>query len=174
VTRPHTALYTPLSLTPGASRRLAWGLVTVHGLAVIVGVLPLPVALGWRLLVSSLLIAVACHDICVQALRCSSRAILTAEWHGHGIWRLRLRSGRVLEGRLLGDSYVSGALVVLNFRTGRWGRRSLVLTSGNCDPDQLRRLRVRLRLEQGGPTDGGTSLRPPLGQKSSGPQESVR
>jgi hypothetical protein len=39
--------------------------------------------------------------------------------------------------------------VVLNFRTGSWRRHSIILTSDNCDPEQLRQLRVRLRLEYG-------------------------
>ena len=59
-------------------------------------------------------------------------------------WVLHMQGGRTVTGRLLGSSFVHPRLLVLNFRTGRFFGRSLVLTEDAADADLLRRLRVRL------------------------------
>jgi toxin CptA len=148
VTAHHPTIYAPLRLAPGRSWRLAVGLTGVYTLAVLVTAgLPLPT---WsRLALASVLAIGAWWEMAVHVLHSSPRAILEALWDGQGNWTLYLASGAQLNAELERDSLVTLPLVVLNFRTGSWRRHSIILTSDNCDPEQLRQLRVRLRLEYG-------------------------
>lgn len=135
----------PLRLRPLASSRLAAFLVLVHGAVVVVaGLLPL----SWVLRVALAVVALLslAHALAVHVFRWLPWALVEAVWHPDGAWTLTLASGQELPARLLPSSYVSPALVVLNFRCGRWLLRSLVLARDALDADQHRRLRVRLRL----------------------------
>ena len=135
-----------LTIRPGVSRRLALYLALVHGLSlVVVGLLPL--AAAWRLLLGLGVLLSLVLGLGGPIWHRWPWDLAQAAWHGDGRWTLTLGSGREVEGRLLGSTFVSPALVVLNFRSGRWRTRSLVLLPDNLDPDLLRRLRVRLRLE---------------------------
>ena len=135
-----------LTIRPGVSRRLAIYLVLVHGLALGV-VWLLPLAALWRLLIGLMVLLSLALGLGGPVWHRWPWDLAQAIWHADGRWTLTLAAGREVEGRLLGSSYVSPALVVLNFRSGRWRNRSLVLLPDNLDPDLLRRLRVRLRLE---------------------------
>ncbi len=140
------ALYSPLRLQPRSSRYLALFLFLAHGMAAVtLFVVPLPL---W--LKPALLIALAGSlqwSYRMQVSRSAHGAIVQAVWDGEGVWEITLRSGQQLEAVLLPDSFVTLPLVVLNFSTGRWRRRSLVLTQDNTASELLRKLRVRLRLE---------------------------
>jgi len=147
MTLPPHPVYAPLRLQPGPSARLTLFLLLVHALALAV-LMVTPLSLWVRIGLALLLVVNLFHGLGRHAVRRSSQAIATAVWDELGLWRLTLVSGRTLEAELLPDSFVTLSLVVLNFRTdGRWGRRSLVLTSDSEDPERLRRLRVRVKLE---------------------------
>ena len=74
-------------------------------------------------------------------------ALIRVELNPQGEWTLFDRSGCAVPARLLGSSYVSPRLMVLNFSLGGLRRRVTILLPDSADPDRLRRLRVRLRLE---------------------------
>ena len=76
---------------------------------------------------------------------------------GNGGWWLKRADGRVIEPLLLADSRALPALLLLNFRLGRWRRRSLLLLPDSADADALRRLRVRLRVGEGYAGASGSS-----------------
>ena len=61
--------------------------------------------------------------------------------------------GRCYPARLLGSSFISPRVTVLNFSLGHWRRRHLVLLPDNVDPEEVRRLRVCLRLGMGEPPE---------------------
>jgi toxin CptA len=149
MTLPQHAVYAPLRLQPGRSLRLAAFLLLVHVLslaALVITPLPLWLRLGLGLLLMASLI----HGHGLHIARGSPRAITRAVWDELGLWRLTLASGRTLEAQLLPDSFVTLPLVVLNFRAGPWcSRRSLILSGDAVDPELLRKLRVRLKLEYG-------------------------
>lgn len=60
-------------------------------------------------------------------------------------WRVRLRSGAVLEARLVGEPFVTASLTVLALALDGGRARRVVLHADNCTADAFRRLRVRLR-----------------------------
>jgi hypothetical protein len=137
-------LYSPLELTPGPSYRLTVYLLLVHCVAATL-LLSVPVP-PWLKMGLAVLIVGSLHwSYRMQVTRSAGAAIVRAAWDTQGTWELTIRSGECLQARLLPDSFVSSPLVVLNFQLGR--RRSLVLTPDNTDPELLRRLRVRLRLQ---------------------------
>lgn len=141
----------PLRIRPVASRRLAVYLALVHAAVIAAAValpLPWPLRLG---LVLAALLGLA-HGLAVHVLRLAPWAVVEAIWQPDGAWSLTLGSGQEVPARLLSSTYVSPALVVLNFRCGRWRIRSLVLPRDAIDADQHRRLRARLRLAGLAPT----------------------
>jgi toxin CptA len=135
----------PLRLRPAPSRSLGIGLALVHALAAVATALvPAP---GWVKAAVTLALAVSlAHAFRGHVLRRAPDAVVEASWDEQGVWRLRLGCGAEETARLLPDSLVTVPLVVLNFATGRWRRRSLVLPADALPPEARRRLRVRLRL----------------------------
>lgn len=140
----HHSRRSPLRLQPRPSRRLAVFLVLVH-VAVAAVALALPV--GWPVRAGLLLAAAGglVHGLAAHVLRWLPWSIAEALWSADGTWILVLASGREVEARLLPSSYVTRALVVLNFRRETWRQGTLVLTADSLDPELLRRLRSRLR-----------------------------
>jgi toxin CptA len=114
-----------------------------HG-AALVAALSLPGA--WRLTALAVLSSLG-YQLWVHVLRRAPWSIVSATWAADGSWALRLRSGAEIDARLSAATFVSQYLVVLNLRCGRWRRFALPLFGDALDPDTLRRLRVRLRLE---------------------------
>ena len=149
MTLPEHPVYAPLRLQPGRSPRLAAFLLLIHCLA-LAALTAAPLPLWARLGLGMALMASLTHGHVLHIARGSPWAITRAVWDELGLWRLTLASGRTLEAELLPDSFVTLPLVVLNFRTGRWwSRRSLILAGDTVDPELLRKLRVRLKLEYG-------------------------
>lgn len=147
----HQAGIPSLHLHPGTSWRLAGYLILIHGLTLGV-VWYLPLTGPWRFLLGLGVLFSLALGLGGPVWHRWPWDLSRAVWHADGRWTLTLGSGREVEGRLLGSSFVSPALVVLNFRQGRWRTRSLVLLPDNLDPNLLRQLRARLRLagRQGG------------------------
>ena len=128
----------PLHLEPQPSRRLAALTLAAHMGAAAVA-LSLPVGVTARLLLAS-----AVGLSLVWAWRgVATRVAVTWDPEGEWWWRDETGERRV---RLRADSYCSPAMVVLRFQAARW-RRDVVLLPDSLEPEVLRRLRVRLRLE---------------------------
>jgi len=131
----------PLRLEPTPSRRLAALVLAAHMGAAAVA-LSLPGLLPLRFLLA-LLVALSLLRVWPAVVR---RVAVT--WGPEGDWWWRDRAGERAV-RLRADSYCSPAVVVLRFEAPRW-RRDVVLLPDSLDPEVLRRLRVRLRLEGAG------------------------
>ena len=133
----------PLHLVPRGSRRLLILVLITHG-AALTAAMSLPGA--WRLTILPV-VASAAYQIWVQVLRRAPWSIVSATWAPDGAWSLQLRSGAQIDARLSPATFVSLPLVVLNLRVGAWRRFALPLFDDALDPDTLRQLRARLRLE---------------------------
>jgi toxin CptA len=144
----------PLHLRPWPSSRLASLLLAIHTAAAAVAV-ALPLVWPWRALLLAAVLLSGVYMAAGPVLRRLPWSVREAVWQPDGAWTLTLGSGEEIEGRLLASSYVSTALVVLNFRCSGWRPCSLVLFPDGLEPDVLRRLRVRLRLAGGRVPDQG-------------------
>ena len=147
----------PLVIRPTGSRRLLLFLLLVYGLTL--ATIPLlPLSAAWRFTIALGLVLGLIHGLGGAVWHLWPWSPRQAIWHGDGSWTLGLGRGREEPARLLGTTFVSPVLVILNFRYRRWRSGSLVLLSDNLDPDLLRRLRVRLRGEGRWTAQGPPSL----------------
>jgi len=138
-----TPVLPPIALGP--SPRLALVLGAVHAVALLLLTL-LPLAWWLHAVLGVLLLWSALHSIHHHALRRGADAIDRLEFSDRTALRLRTRDGRWHDAVVLGSSFVSAALIVLNL--GIAGRRlplHVVIPGDSADADELRRLRVWLR-----------------------------
>ncbi len=133
----------PLRLVPRPSRRLLVLVLVTHGAALAAA---LSLSGPWRLTALPVILS-AGYQLWVHVLRLAPWSIVSATWAPDGAWSLQLRSGVQIDARLSPATFVSLPLVVLNLRVGAWRRCALPLFGDAIDPDTLRRLRARLRLE---------------------------
>lgn len=135
----------PLLIRPRFSRRLALlvGLTHLAALAAVLGLQWGP----WSAPLIGLIGASGLYIAYVDVLRRAPWSIRSALWSADGTWRLSFVSGLERDARLAPATFVSVPLVVLSFRLGRLGRRSLPLFADALDAEQLRRVRQRLRIE---------------------------
>lgn len=148
----------PLTIRPGASRRLAFFLLVVHG-AVLAVAFAIPLDWYWRVVLVAVLLSGFLYALGVHFLYLVPWAVREATWGADGTWILTLVSGERVDARLLPSTYVTASLLVLNFRCGRWQYRALVMLPDALDANLLRRLRARLRLavaEHNANADAGT------------------
>lgn len=75
-------------------------------------------------------------------------AIRLLEWRPEGDWVLYDGQAVAQSAKLLGSSTVWSWIVILGFSAGTFKRRYVILPGDNADADQVRRLKVRLRLER--------------------------
>lgn len=139
--------YAPLHLIPTFSKWHSAILIFIHALALLIIVF-LPLSILIRIALIAITLMLSWLETSLHILRNSPLAIRKAIWNEKGEWTLELTSGKSYSAKLFGDSLVTPFLIILNFRITEfpfW--YSLVLTSSNCDPDLLRCLRVRLRLD---------------------------
>jgi hypothetical protein len=101
----------------------------------------------WRAALAAMVLAGLLYAVVAQVLLLAPWVVREATWRPDGVWILTLVSGEQVEARLQPSSFVSPILILLNFRCRRWRSCSLVLPPDCLDPDLLRRLRARLRLE---------------------------
>ena len=87
------------------------------------------------------------YQVYVHCLRRAPWSIRSVLWQSDGSWSISLVSGAEIDARLSPATFVSVPLVVLNLCRGRWRRWGLPLFADALDPEQLRRLRQRLRIE---------------------------
>jgi toxin CptA len=134
----------PLTIRPGISRRLLLYVLLTHGVALAV-LVPLP--LGWitRGLLAALVLLSLGYSLWAHVLLRAPWSVAEAVWSEAG-WTITTASGQSYDARLLSSTYVGVGLVILNLRAGLLRRPSVVLTPDSIDPEQLRRLRARLRL----------------------------
>jgi toxin CptA len=81
----------------------------------------------------------------------AQRSIVALELGEQGEIACQTRTGAWLHCELLGSSYVSPGMTVVNLRLRGWaGHRRVILVPDNVDPDDFRRLRAWLRWRSGG------------------------
>lgn len=131
------------------SVRLAVFLCATHFLAAaLVWLVPIP-ALGRAAL--TLAIAVSLVFLLARdALLHAGHAIVALETREDGTISCRTRRGDWVDCELVGSTYVSARLTIVQLRPrGRWRRRRVILVPDNVDARDFRRLRVWLRWKQG-------------------------
>lgn len=135
----------PIHVALRRSPLLAGMLVAAGGLACgLLALLPWPL---WARLCLMLLVGLASgRGVMCDALRLCARSPLALDIGADGRMRLHTRDGQEQEVRVLGSSYVSGWLTVLNLRTAAGRKcRSVVMLPDTADAEGYRRLRVWLR-----------------------------
>jgi toxin CptA len=137
-----------LELAPRPSLRALAILFWLH--AAVLGGLMLALPPGWPMALGAALCAVSWmatrrHPV----FGYGPRALVRLTWHADGRWGVQDARGAAHEVRLQGDSLVHEHLLVLNFRLADGARRTRVLLGDELEPEPLRRLRARLRLERG-------------------------
>ena len=144
----------PISLKLFPSRLLMAGMLACHSLALAsLAVTAIPLLIAWALagfVVASLVVCYACYGN-ARSRWFIERVYCTAEG-----WSLRTADGCDRPARLL-ESYVHPRLLILNFRLGRFARRSLLVLPDSADASEIRRIRVRLLTEK---HDAGPTSRP--------------
>lgn len=70
---------------------------------------------------------------------------VTLLWRPDGSWLIERDGGGPRTYRTFSSCFSSPWLTILGFRRGLLSRRYYLILGDNCDPDQHRRLRVRLR-----------------------------
>lgn len=129
----------------GSSRFLVWVLVLAHVAGgALLAVTGLPWA--WKIAALPLFLGSLMHSLRRHAWRVSPTAVVGLQLDPEGKALFRHRNGQVLEGCLLGSSFVSPWLTVLNLRPVG-GRCSvpLVILPDAAGEEDFRRLRVWLR-----------------------------
>jgi toxin CptA len=132
-----------ISIKP--SRRLALLLCLAHAAAAAaVLVIDLPL---WLSIVLLLIIGTSCGVYLPgRALLRGGGAIVGLEINDDGALSYQMRGGEWREGMLLGSSFVSPYLTILNIRTEqKFLARHVVIMPDCVDAEDFRRLRVRLR-----------------------------
>ena len=132
-----------ISIKP--SRRLALVLCAAHAAAAgAVLIVEFPI---WLKIVLVPIIGASCGVYLYgSALLRSSRAVVGLEISDDGALSFQTRRGEWREGRLLGSSFVSPYLTILNIGTeGKFFARHVVIMPDCVDAEDFRRLRVRLR-----------------------------
>ncbi len=84
----------------------------------------------------------------VHGLLRGDRAVRRVEWGPDGEWTLFGPDGDRRSALLQSNGIVLPWITLLNFSLGGLRRRHLILLKDNCDPNQVRRLRVRLKLNR--------------------------
>lgn len=135
----------PLCLRLQPSRRLAAALYTAHGVAALaLWLSPLPVMLS---IAASVALAVsAVSSARRHAFRSAANSLVELELYEDCTLSARSVDGRWLQYHLIGSSFVSRVLTVLNLRTeGAGRRRSVLIAADGIEAEAFRRLRVWLQ-----------------------------
>jgi toxin CptA len=112
-----------------------------------------PIPWWLSLVLSSAALASLAFGLRLHAWRSAPEAVVGFELRPDGSGAIENRRGRWREVAVLGSSFVSPLLTILNLRVaGARGHRSLVVTPDALGADEFRRLRVWLRW-RGAPAD---------------------
>jgi hypothetical protein len=137
--RFQTRLLLPLQ----PSKRILGVLRAVHGMAVM-GVL-LALSWSWQIVPSLALLGVSAV-VTERELLAAARRYHALEFTADAHWFCLGRTGERQPARLAGHPLLLGRLVILPIAAGSM-RYTIALDAANMDGDDLRRLKVRLRLE---------------------------
>jgi toxin CptA len=132
-----------IAITP--SVWIAAALCLAHAAAaVLLWLMPIPVMgkLALTLAVALSLVFFVARDAALHA----AQSIVALEIRDGGEAAFQTRRGDWLDCEVLGSSYVSPRITIVNLRPRlRWGTRRVVLVPDNVDPRDFRRLRTWLR-----------------------------
>ena len=136
---------------------LASALSALHlAAAGLLWIVPLPVP--GRILLTGAIAVSLIYYMARDASLHAPHSIVALELRDGGAVSLQTRRGDWLDGELLGSSYVSPLLTIVNFRpNGRWATRRVVLVPDNVDSQDFRHLRTRLRWREGDAAQAGGS-----------------
>lgn len=130
--------------TIGSSRRLA-AILTIGHAAVAALLLFLDFAALWKVAALALLFASLCFEL-RAALRLGANAVTMMRISADNIFSVKSRAGEWRECEVLGSTYVTAFLTVVNLRpAGKRRVRSIVILADSMTADDFRRLRVWLR-----------------------------
>lgn len=136
-----------LALKP--SRYLAIALILGH-LAAIGCVAIVPLALWLKIALVSILVASLMHVLTREAWRIRSSSIVELQCEREGGVLIKLRSGKELEARVLGSSFVAAYLTIVLIKPHASRRvRAVVLLPDALEPELFRQLRVWLKWRVG-------------------------
>jgi toxin CptA len=109
-------------------------------------ILLLDIAPAWQAAIVALLVASLVYELRMTALRLGANAVIALRISSDNAFSVQRRRGEWRECEVLGSTYVTAFLTVLNFRVSGARRvRSVVLMSDSMAADDFRRLRVWLR-----------------------------
>lgn len=146
-----------LRIQVGKSVMLATALALGHALAVGCLLVSLPPAAA--LPGAAILAASTLHHLRLDALQASAGSIVELLLREGGGCELLTRGGRALSGLVLGSTFVSPWLIVINIRLEPGRRcRSLVLAGDSATAESRRQLRVWLRYRCSGKPPESASL----------------
>ncbi|MBK1629239.1 hypothetical protein CKO31_00525 [Thiohalocapsa halophila] len=135
----------PLRIAPRPSRRLLGFVLLSHAAALAV-LVPLPTPAPWlRLLLGAVILLSLAYVIWAQVLRRAPWSVVAVDWSERG-WQATFADDRTREVRLAPSTFVGVGLVILHLRVRWLWQPSLLLTADAVPADDLRRLRVLLRL----------------------------
>jgi toxin CptA len=127
------------------SRTIAVSLCLAHTAAGVILVL-LDVPVWSKVALAFVLVLSVLHATCRHALLRTNRAVLGIEIKDRETAAVLCRDGRWRDARVLGSTYVTPLLTVLNLRlTGERLMRHVVLVPDNIDREDFRKVRVLLR-----------------------------
>lgn len=127
-----------------SSRRLATALVLGHS-AVAALLLYLDIATGWKVAAIVLVCASLIYELRV-ALRLGANAVIGLRISADDVFSIKPRGGDWRQCEVLGSTYVTAILTVVNLRVAGERRvRSVVILPDGIDADAFRRLRAWLR-----------------------------
>lgn len=127
------------------SARLAAVLLFAHAVAAAT-IVPLDIALPIKAALALALVASLVCSVCRHALLRAPRSVIALEVRDQQRAAVQGRDDEWHDARIIGTSYVSAAITVLNLRvTGERLPRHVLLIGGNIDEKEFRRIRVLLR-----------------------------
>jgi len=144
----------PLHLPLQRSNRLATALCAAHAVAAVALLAsPLPVLLSGA--ACAALLVSAAWSVRRHAFRTSPSALVELELYEDCTLSACTADGKWLQYTVVGSSFLSRVLTVLNLRAeGTWRLRSVLISADCVDRDAFRRLRVWLRWRCAGRTSG--------------------
>ena len=137
-----------LRINLSRSRILAVALTAVHAIA-LGAVLPLDLDLALRAALGAALAASLAHSLCRHAFLLTPNAVVALEVKDGETCRAQRRNGEAHDAQILGTTYVTPWLTVLNLRPeGRRLARHVLVVPDNIERDLFRQLRVVLRWQR--------------------------
>jgi hypothetical protein len=141
----HNSLPGPIKVNLEFSAWLASYLLLMHLLASVIVIL-----LDLGLALSSSLLAFILFSLIYHwrryLLYLHPNSVIGVEWSHDRGWLIGLKSGNRVRVELCPTSFVSRSIMVLHFNSNDYGRRNVAIAGDALDRDQLRRLRVLLKM----------------------------